>query len=310
MLRVSLSGRLGNNIIQLAHSIAVCNELNISQLHYDAVGWKDVGDNIAAYYRKNAIVLPSGLKLEFVDSGRRRDTGTILMGDDLYTHSVGLLINKGRRLGATKRDLAFALEYLLDHDEPGSQMGGVNTHHREHVVLHVRGNDVFGEGVPTASRIPTDYAQPPSSFYLLALEDIFAQIKSEPLVTLLSQDNLNPARQDIERFLISKGVEFNTRSPDMKTAARSVRRATYIIASRGTFVPGLRLGTRTKCCLYYFRDIELNHLAKIKNSHEEIRVVEDTLGKYTKRGDWMALREQVKMISAYPSSALKIRSST
>ena len=97
-----------------------------------------------------------------------------------------------------------------------------------HLVIHVRGGDAFGE------HAHKEYAQPPVSFYRLAI-----QARKWSGATIVRADDSYPFEHELEDELERAGVPWAIQSGTAEEDATYLARAQNLVSSRGSFIPAI-----------------------------------------------------------------------
>lgn len=167
---------------------------------------------------------------------------------------------------------------------------------RDHLVIHLRGGDVFGP------RRPRTYGQPPLAYYefVLTLEQWSA-------VTVVHEDGGNPVLEPMVSLLGKLGIDYQLQSSNRLLDDLGVLlSARTLVAGRGTFIPAVAGLSRNLERIYYFEnkcvlDASLTHLS--------VHRVYDAEGSYTRSvlsDNWHNTPAQREMMTGYPLGALAV----
>jgi hypothetical protein len=167
----------------------------------------------------------------------------------------------------------------------------------DHLVIHLRGGDVFGP------RKPGSYGQPPLSYYELILDS--GQWSG---VTVVHQDQKNPVLDPLLAMCRKRQIPVSHQTGTLLEDLPTLLRASTLVAGRGTFIPaiaGLARGVKT---VYFFEDkfsvfpaVPDLRIIRVRDRHGDY--VEKTLS-----GNWANTPEQRALMLEYPMSSLVIES--
>lgn len=279
-------GRFGNQTFQLVNTLTVARSLGISVAllpgnivtepgthRVEGVSWNNQPDTVSPLTTKNMFaVVPGVLSSKAHLVGTFFQTGVIpqkLANRELRTQSFGLV----RSTLATKQPVHAA--------EPN------------HLVVHIRGDDVFNDSPPKA------YAQPPLAFYQLVLDD-----HPWRKVTIVSGDQKNPVLTPLMRELENRGIEHRFQSETLDEDLAHVRRAKNVVSGRGSFVPAITGLSDAVSTVYCFEESDFFR------TDIEVRVVVDRVGEYveqTYRNNWRNTEEQRVLMVTYSKANLEIK---
>jgi hypothetical protein len=163
----------------------------------------------------------------------------------------------------------------------------------DHLVIHLRGGDVFGPRKPRA------YGQPPLGYYSLILGH-----KPWQQVTVVHQDLSNPVLEGIIAECSERELPVSLHSSSIQDDLRVLLRARTLVAGRGTFVPAVAGLSEFVSTVYYFHD--KFHLQPPRANLTLVRVV-DKHGDYVRSAlshNWENTPEQRQLMLDYPSKHL------
>lgn len=167
----------------------------------------------------------------------------------------------------------------------------------DHLVIHLRGGDVFGP------RKPASYGQPPLSFYTLILES-----EEWSAVTIVHEDSVNPVLPGILEAAAQRKIPVFQQSGSVYDDVAVLLTARRLVAGRGTFVPAIAGLSRAVERVYYFE----NKFSVFPARHDvEIVRVADANGDYVRNvlsHNWSNSPEQRALMLDYPVSSLVIES--
>ena len=163
----------------------------------------------------------------------------------------------------------------------------------DHVVIHIRGDDVFNDLPPKA------FAQPPLAFYQVVLGD-----RDWKAVTVVSGDALNPVLEPLFAELDRRGLPYRFQSGSLEEDMAILSGAHTVVAGRGTFIPAITGLSPHTATVYCFEDDSLFRL------DVNLRVVRDNKGEYvesTYRRNWRNTDEQRALMLNYSAENLAFR---
>jgi hypothetical protein len=300
-LLVVLYGRLGNNIVQCINSIAACHIHKVKTIIYDFCGWGNTDDNLAVFL-KDYIILPSGLSIHPYDSKLPHKDHLFMIGDPGLYILISKALQDSDMCTSIQKDVIHLLRNLFGSPQSCESADHGFSKKSPLAVIHLRGDDVFGKGVVSLERIPSNYVQPPLSFYLNSIEHILATRDCRFVV--ISQDSLNPVLIQLANYLETCQIGDIFTALPLSRTLELIRSADYLISSRGTFIPSLLFSSFKHPDVYFFRDVELGYLSTLSQLFYRSHIIYDQLSRYIQQGEWMNLSFQHKMMLKYPCSAL------
>lgn len=166
-----------------------------------------------------------------------------------------------------------------------------------HLVIHVRGGDVFGP------RKPRTYGQPPLSFYELVIN---AEPWSE--VTIVHQDLLNPVITPLIELCTQRGITVRSHSGTILEDIQMLMSGHTLVAGRGTFIPAIA-GLSRRCGRVYFFEDKCS-LVPRRSGIEMVRVRDKDHGfaDAVLANNWQNTPEQRELMLSYPASSLVMES--
>jgi hypothetical protein len=281
-------GRFGNQTFQLVHTLTIARHLGlprallpgntvtpsgVRQLRDDVL-WDNRQQCVAALTLSNLTTLLKGLF-----SARAHLSGTFF-----HTAVLPAGIVTAWTRSQTFEALREALEAKTDQPATGP----------DHLVIHIRGDDVFNTLPPKA------FAQPPLAFYQMVLDDY-----AWKEVTVVSGDLLNPVIEPLFAELDSRGVAHRFQSGSLEEDMAHLSGAHTVVAGRGTFVPAITGLSPNTAKVYCFED---DHLFR---TDIDLRIVIDNKGDYvesTYRNNWRNTPSQRELMLKYESENLTFRS--
>jgi hypothetical protein len=164
-----------------------------------------------------------------------------------------------------------------------------------HLVIHLRGGDVFGP------RKPSSYGQPPLAFYQRILDN-----ERWSAVTIVHQDDKNPVLRPFLETCKARKVPVTTHSGTVGEDVAELLRASTLVAGRGTFMPAVVGLSRNVKRVFYFHDkFSINPpipgVETIRISDVEGTYVRDVLSNNWDNSDY-----QRNLMLTYPQSNLEL----
>lgn len=168
------------------------------------------------------------------------------------------------------------------------------------LVIHIRSGDIFKNRT-----VHKSYGQPPLSFYILAINYL-----NPSSITLIFEDYANPVIYSLISFIKSLNCHLKINNSNiLREDVTSIFKAKSLIFGRGTFVPGILLGSKFIENIYCF---ELKKESEIIWSLQRIKNIvniTDELGLYREKilnNNWKASRSQLNLMKNYPIDNLKL----
>lgn len=164
-----------------------------------------------------------------------------------------------------------------------------------HVVIHIRGGDVFGP------RKPASYGQPPLSYYTLVLG-----LEQWRKVTLVTGDGENPVTYPLVEWCKTRELPVTVQAGSLTEDLSYLLRAQTLVAGRGTFMPAVCGLSRNAKKVYFFE----NKFTLVPPVHglTTIRVV-DKEGSYAREilnNNWQNSDAQRALMLSYPERNLSL----
>lgn len=165
---------------------------------------------------------------------------------------------------------------------------------KDHLVIHLRGGDVFGP------RKPASYGQPPLSYYTLILDS-----SDWAGVTIVHGDSGNPIVDSLIKACELRGKPAKLQSGALPADLKVLLMGSTLVAGRGTFMPAVAGLSRNVKRVFYFHDKFSVHppVAGV----EVIRVI-DAEGTYVRdvlSNNWENSEYQRNLMLSYPQSNLE-----
>lgn len=169
------------------------------------------------------------------------------------------------------------------------------------LVVHFRAGDIFA-GV---GNVHQDYAQPPLSFYVSAVERHLAIYPSAKL-HVIAQDDTNPCVAPFLTIIGKRGWSATTRVAERFEEDRSILiAARHIICSFGTLPLSLMALSETLESVYAFRALTVLGTPFRSYLPSTIRaLLAEPLLPYLVVGDWQNTGDQRNLMLTYPREAL------
>lgn len=163
-----------------------------------------------------------------------------------------------------------------------------------HLVIHLRGGDVFGP------RKPASYGQPPLAFY----ETLLAH-EAWTGVTVVHEDEKNPVLRPLLESCTARKIPVTTHSGSVVDDIAVLLGASTLVAGRGTFMPAVVGLSRNVRRVFYFHDKFSLHppVAGV----EIVRII-DKEGTYVQdvlSNNWENSEYQHNLMLSYPQSNLE-----
>lgn len=167
----------------------------------------------------------------------------------------------------------------------------------DHLVIHIRGGDVFGPRKPRA------YGQPPLSFYQWVLNE-----KEWTAVTIVHQDLLNPVVEPLLALCSRLNIPATDQMGSIMEDIRALISGHTLVAGRGTFIPAIA-GLSRVCSRVYFFEDKCN-LVPRRSGIAMVRVIDrdKIFTSSLLSHNWANTPEQRALMLEYPVSSLVIES--
>jgi hypothetical protein len=162
-----------------------------------------------------------------------------------------------------------------------------------HLVIHLRGGDVFGP------RKPASYGQPPLAFYERILDH-----ERWSAVTVVHQDSKNPVLKPLLESCTARKIPVTTHSGNVVDDIAVLLGASTLVAGRGTFMPAVVGLSRNVKRVFYFHD---KFSIRPPVSGVEIVRMIDAEGTYVRdvlSNNWENSEYQRDLMLTYPQSNL------
>jgi len=274
-LLISGLGRFGNAIQQLINAVAYAHTTGSQQILYFPSGPLTIGGGRVS----DAVSLEP-----FSALGRNSPTGIFRIWRSDFFEAGNTARQFDQR--AAKEVQKFLSKKLFADLSAATLPAGTLT-------IHLRSGDIFGPAPHPR------YGQPPLSFY----EKILS-LKSWEAVRVVTEDAQNPCLEGINKLSRAMGLDCSVVGEGFDEAIFEIARSSNLVASRGTFVPGiLFLSPRTRRIFEFEEPID--RLVE-EPSHHFQRVV-DTVGTYRRNivdGAWENSPMQRKLMVQYPAENL------
>ena len=228
-------GRFGNQTLQLANALTIAKAISA-----DSVACP--GNSVLPGFRGE---LPVGIALDTSKQAVTR-TGVMslvrgillswtpeahLVGNFFYTTAL-----RGGIVTPESRTEAYALiKAARPIETPVTPLAP------DHLVIHLRGGDAFG------SNAHNEYGQPPVAFYELVMQD-----QSWSQITIVSEDDVNPALPHILALAKQVGITYSRQSGSLQDDMEFLLSATTLVSSRSTFIPAVAAFSDNVQTVYVF----------------------------------------------------------
>jgi hypothetical protein len=274
-------GRFGNMTLRLAKGLMIANILKIGH-----------------------VVVPVSAEFEssILDAGVHSVSGqtsfwlfanqTSGTSEVLALHKTELIATPGlsRDRHATEIDAAWADLYAITTPKPTA-----NATHPDHLMIHIRGGDVFGP------RKPASYGQPPLSYYTLILDS-----RNWAEVTIVHGDTGSPILDPLIQACADRGIAVQLSTGLLPADLAVLLTGSTLVAGRGTFMPAVVGLSRNVSKVYFFHD--KFSLDRPKDGIEVIKV-RDAEGTYVRdvlSDNWENSDYQRNLMLTYPQSNLEL----
>jgi len=284
LIVVKTFGRLGNHVFQLVHAIHCARQLGVLEVLapgnqsapervFTTPGGIRVDTRIASFRQPSKKNLPPGLF-----KGLRPKTVASSRFFDLS------------HFPALGGDVDHA-EIFRDLREAGLWKSDLSPLETDHLVIHIRGGDIFVED-------PNPYyGQPPLAYY----ERIISS-REWSEITIVSQDFRNPVTAVLLQRLNEAGLPHRFQSGTLEEDVSLLLRARTLVAGKGTFIPAIVGLSEAIETAYVFGEL------KRLRSDITIKIVNDVAGTYWNaicQKNWSAAHWQLKMMVEYPLANLE-----
>ena len=111
------------------------------------------------------------------------------------------------------------------------------------MVIHIRSGDIF-----RSRTVHKSYGQPPLAFYIICIKNI-----KPSSITLIFEDYANPVINLLISFIKSTGCDLKLNNLNrLQEDVSCIFNAKSLIFGKGTFVPGILLGSKSIKNIYSF----------------------------------------------------------
>ena len=211
---------------------------------------------------------------------------------NFFSHYL-FLNNQNKKFN--KERLGYARSLLLNYCLPRNEKN-------DEIIIHIRSSDIFRKR--TAHR---KYGQPPLAYYLICISHL-----RPSKLTLIFENYSNPVINLLINYLNSIKCEINLYPKNtLRDDVSALIHAKTIICGKGTFVPGILLGSNSIKNLYLFepeKDYQkFWSLERVENLYK----VKDVNGYYKKQvlnNNWKASSAQINLMKTYSINNLKLMS--
>lgn len=276
-------GRMGNQTIQLVHALALATRWNLTQIlapGNSAVPERcDSSDGASLDSRSRTVRRP-----------RLGDLVTGVSSPLRPAHLVGNPYHLPQLVSALSRaEISDAFRAVRDCAELAAHERPLG---KNHLVIHVRGGDAFGE------HAHKEYAQPPVAFYHLAIS-----AKKWQRATIVRADETYPFESTLTQALDAAGIAWDIQSASPDEDAAFLARARHLVSSRGSFVPAIVGRSRHTETLWIF-----GPETRIRQGVTIHRII-DGDGEYWNtccQSNWTDSSAQRELMADYPSDKLVV----
>lgn len=268
-------GRFGNAYQQVFNAIRLSHFVGIRHIVMEPVEWLRL-----------PLVLPSGLTIESthrLDSPVSPTPRAVLWGRFFWRQEFAGV----KSLPAVEPDISELWKSLTV--DVGPSFGD------DHLVIHLRGGDVF-----SPKKVPGSYGQPPLAFY----ESILS-LKTWHRVTIVHEDQSNPVLGGLSRVLSERGIEMTRTSGKLVDDVAVLLSAQHFVLSSGTFGRAIvDLSPHVKSAYVFDRSI----LPPVGNPRVNLFAVRDRCGEYVRQvmsNNWAHTDAQIQLMVQYPESCVE-----
>lgn len=276
-------GRMGNQTIQLVHAYALAKRLKIPSIL--APGNQILSSRCSPpagpEISPSTQMVSAAQLTDFFSRGLAQPGRIHLVGNPYHLPQLLTPLGRGE---ISKAFTALGLCASLASSEAPLTA--------RHLVIHVRGGDAFGE------HAHKEYAQPPVSFYRLAI-----RAKKWSRATIVRADDSYPFEAELIRELEQAGIPWEIQSASAEQDAVYLARAKNLVSSRGSFIPAIAGRSIHTQRLWLFGDEP-----RIRHGVEIFRVT-DSEGTYWSsccQSNWTDSAEQRALMRDYPLEKLSV----
>ena len=276
-------GRMGNQTIQLVHAYGIASRLNIPLIL--APGNQILPSPCAPPGGPVCHTSPQHIRsarfLDFLLRAFAKPGQIQLVGNPYHLPQLLTPLSRDER----SRGFAAIRECasLAGSDKP---LGA------RHLVIHVRGGDAFG------THAHKEYAQPPVSFYRLAIH-----ARKWTGATIVRADDSYPFESEVTDELDKAGIPWSIQSSSADDDANYLARAQNLVSSRGSFIPAIAGRSNHTRRVWVFGDEP-----RIRSGVEIYRVI-DAEGTYWSsccQSNWTDSADQRRLMREYPAGNLTV----
>lgn len=281
---ISPVGRLGNLVLQLLNAPVIAHHLGVSDVWFKPTRkWRKQWVVGRRFPRGPSGNLSSTTQLQpttsfgFSSSLPSRLWQTLAMERNRRFYPPGLNSEINSHVRSTlKTFVALSLPTLSEQD----------------LVIHLRSGDIWHGLDPS-------YGQPPWAFYerVLSTADWHK-------VWIVSEDQRSPVFSEIVRWCRRNGRSYVHSGQTLTEAVKLLGAAKNLVASVGTFVPGILFIYPAKRRVFFF-DLKKPNLL---DSNGEILLSVEDLGRSYREsvmsGNWSASVAQISLMKSYPLSSV------
>ena len=168
------------------------------------------------------------------------------------------------------------------------------------LVIHIRSGDIF-----RSRTVHKSYGQPPLAFYIICINNI-----KPSSITLIFEDYANPVIKLLISFIKSTGCDLKLNNLNtLQEDVSCILNAKSLIFGKGTFVPGILLGSKSIKNIYSFELEKESEIIYTLQTIKNFVNVKDESGFYRKtilNNNWKASKSQLKLMKNYSINNLKL----
>lgn len=297
-LKINLSGRFGNLLLQMTHAIELAKRTG---LRFVQLADHELLDAFSPVTVDGVTILPPGAPLP--------PDGLFLAGVFFDSTVFAPVLGPLMRCSPADEQVYNRIAQRVLRPLLLSGLPRPDEHHPDdEVTVHIRSGDLF----ETGREVERAYRQPPLAFYTL----VIARLHAAGLirrVRLIFEDRANPCIDRLEAWLDERAMSCRVQSGTLRQDMSALIDAPHLVFGYGTFgYAACRLSRHIKT-LHYFAP-ELGGRYGLIETIEQVFAVSDREGRYIKaldwggadRGEWMNTPEQRDMMLTYPQDWLQI----
>lgn len=297
-LKINLSGRFGNIVLQTTHAIELARRTG---LRFVQLAYHELLDITSPVTVEGITILPAGAPLP--------PDGLFLTGaffdSTVFAPVLGHLLRCSPDDERVHNEIAQRV--LRPHILSGLPLPEEH-HPSDEVTIHIRSGDLF----QTGKEVERAYRQPPLAFYTL----VVTRLRAAGLISrvrLIFEDRANPCIDRLEAWLGEQAIPCRVQSGTLHQDMSALIDAPHLVFGYGTFGYAACRLSREVRTLHYFAP-ELGGRYGLMETIGQVYAVSDRVGHYIRamdwggdnRGEWMNTPEQRYMMLTYPEERLQV----